>query len=224
MTIFPKTFTGDDETKRFISGFNALNFKQDVRVVVNGVLKTFGTDYAIETPDRDSGTPVIAFFTAPTWGHPIKLYRNTPLANSKANPEIGPQTALRALYREQEQGDARKIIKGFINETDTLAGTAKSFVAPCDGYIELLRVQIAKAVTTGGAVTVEVAGVAVTGLSCTVADGATAGFIVEDLPTDSQSATTKVRRGQTITVTPAAAFATAGALLVEVEVQPADLD
>jgi hypothetical protein len=45
----------------------------------------------------------------------------------------------------------------------------------------------------------------------------------EDTPTTAQSSTTQVRRGQTITVTPAAAFATTGALTVELEVQPADL-
>lgn len=98
-----------------------------------------------------------------------------------------------------------------INETDTLAGTAFEAVAPVSGYIHELNVTVQKAVTTGGAVTVEVNTVAVTGLSVTVADAATKGTRYSDNPT-SGSSTQAVTKGDRITITPAAAFATAGAL------------
>lgn len=98
-----------------------------------------------------------------------------------------------------------------INETDTLAGTAQELIAPVSGYLVGLDVIVQKAVTTGGAITVEIATVAVAGLSVTVADAAAKGTMYSDVATKG-SATRKVTKGQRITVTPAAAFATAGAV------------
>lgn len=98
-----------------------------------------------------------------------------------------------------------------INETDTLAGTAYEAIAPVDGFIHGLDVIVQKAVTTGGAVTVEVNTVAVAGLSVTVADAATKGTRYSDAPT-SGSSTQAVSKGDRITITPASAFATAGAI------------
>lgn len=220
---FPITATGDGTTKTFDLGFKFLN-ESDVRVIVAGVLKTRGTDYALQVPSKDSGNYTVRFFTAPANLAAIKFYRNTAIRPPSQTIEIGMEDAKRALYRMQEYTDRRLNLKGYINGTDLAAGTAKSFVAPCDGYIELLRTEVVDAaVGTGGAVTVEIDGVAVTGLSITVANAAAIGTVQEDTPTTAQSSTTQVRRGQTITVTPAAAFATSGALLVDVELQPADL-
>jgi hypothetical protein len=220
---FPIAKTGDGVTTTFDLGFDFLA-EADVRVIQNGVLKVRGTDYALQVPSTDSGYYTVRFLTAPTNGHAIKFYRNTPMRVAAGSIEIGHEDAKRALYRSQESGDARKLLRAFIDATALAAGTAESFVAPCDGYIELLRTQVADAaIGTGGAVTVEVDGVAVTGLSITVANSAAVGITQEDTPTTAQSSTTQVRRGQTITVTPAAAFATTGALMVELEVQPADL-
>lgn len=221
--MFPVSYTGDGTTTTYNLGFDYLD-ASDLRIIKNGVLCVQGTDYAIVTKDRDSGYDSIRFLAAPTNGHAIKFYRNTSIALRRPALEIGHLVALQALYREQERNDARRILKGYINAADLAAGTAKSFVAPCDGYIELLRTQVVDAaVGTGGAVTVEVDTVAVTGLSIAVANSAAIGTTQEDTPTTAQSTTTKVKKGQTITVTPASAFATSGALVVEVELQPADL-
>lgn len=107
-------------------------------------------------------------------------------------------------------GTEKILIPFDFNETDLLAGTAQNLVAPCAGYITGIRAIVQKAVTTGGAITVEANTVAVTGLAVTVADGAAAGTVYSDsvlkIPTGLVAA------GDDLTVTPAAAFATAGAV------------
>lgn len=219
---FPQTLIGDGTTKVWDLDFPYLD-PSDISVIVNGVCMALGTDYAIQTKEHDSGYDSIRFINAPTNGHAIKIYRNTSLALRKPSLEIGHLVALQALYRQQEQGEALQRVDALINATDLSAGTAQTIIAPCDGYIEKARALVTEAVGTGGDITVEVEGVAVTGLTLTIANSATAGKVVEDTPTTAKSATTEVRRGQAITVTPAAAFNTSGAALVTLMIQPADL-
>jgi hypothetical protein len=220
---FPKTFTGDAVTKDFTLGFPFLAAAH-LRVTVGGVLKTLDTDYYVMDP-TSADASFIRFVTAPAASaNNIKVYRNTPIEKYRDNPTIGNVDGLQAFYRRQEREDQRVMLDGYINATDLAAGTASSVVAPCDGYIEKLETDVVDAaVGTGGNVTVEVDGVAVTGLVIAVADSAAIGIHQEDTPTTAQSATTKVKKGQTITVTPAAAFATSGALLWRIQLQPADL-
>lgn len=219
---FPTSKTGDAATKSFSLGFPILN-ESHVRVTVAGVLKTLGTDYYVQDPTAKN--PTIYFPAAPANAAVIKFYRNTPLTpDTTKTLTIGPTESLYAQYRAEEQSDRIVYEDVVSNETDTLAGTAASFIAPCDGYIETLQTEVTKAVTTGGAVTVEVGGAAVTGLSVAIADAAAVGTVQSDTPTTAQDASTKVRRGQAVTVTPAAAFATAGSYKARVGIQPADLD
>lgn len=100
------------------------------------------------------------------------------------------------------------LIPFYFNQTDLLAPTAMQLVAPSAGYITGIRATVTAAVTTGGAITVEANTVAVVGLSVTVADGATAGTVHSD--DVAKIATGLCAAGDDITVTPAAAFATAG--------------
>lgn len=109
------------------------------------------------------------------------------------------------------EAGSKRYLQFAINETDTLAATAAELIAPEDGYLTDLDVIVQKAVTTGGAVTVEINTVAVTGLTVTVADAATKGTRYADVATKG-SATRRVLAGDRITVTPAAAFNTAGAI------------
>lgn len=112
----------------------------------------------------------------------------------------------------------RRVILPFaIGQTDLLAGTAAELVAPEAGAVTLLQTTVQTAVTTGGAITVEVNGVAVDGLSVAVANGAAKGARGSDTPTAGH-ATTVVAAGDRITVTPAAAFDTAGAVSGFVEI------
>lgn len=104
------------------------------------------------------------------------------------------------------------------NQTDLLAPTAQNLVSPVAGYITGLRVVVQAAVTTGGAITVEANTVAVVGLSVTVADAAAAGTVYSD--SVLKIATGLVAAGDDITVTPAAAFATAGAVKGFIEIEP----
>lgn len=104
-----------------------------------------------------------------------------------------------------------------INEIDTLAGTAAELASPVVGAISQLQTIVQKAVTTGGDVTVSVGATAVDGLACTIADAAAKGTIATDVPTVNH-VTTLVAVGSRIQVTPAGAFAGAGAVSGVVEV------
>jgi hypothetical protein len=110
-----------------------------------------------------------------------------------------------------------------IEATELAAGTAENIVCPVAGHIYGIRGVVQEAVTTGGAVTVEVNTVAVTGLTFTVANSDAAGTRYSDTPTTWHDATAVVAAGDRITVTPAAAFATAGALngVIEIDVSTA---
>lgn len=119
--------------------------------------------------------------------------------------------------------DKKILIPFDFNQTDLLAPTAQNLVSPVAGYITGIRGVVQAAVTTGGAITVEANTVAVVGLSITVADGATAGTTHSD--SVAKIATGLVAAGDDITVTPAAAFATAGAYKGFIEIEPiAELD
>ncbi|MBA4781173.1 hypothetical protein [Blastomonas sp.] len=98
-----------------------------------------------------------------------------------------------------------------INETDTLAGTSCELVCPAAGRIVRNSVIVQKAVTTGGDVTVAVGVTAVDGLACTIADAATKGTVVTDVPTAGH-ASAAVNAGDRIQIIPAAAFNTGGAV------------
>lgn len=105
----------------------------------------------------------------------------------------------------------RVVLPFFISEADTIAHTPTELVSPVAGAISLLDVTVQKAVTTGGAVTVNVGATAVAGLAANVANGAAKGTIYSATPTPGD-ATTVVAEGSRIQIIPGAAFATAGAI------------
>lgn len=104
----------------------------------------------------------------------------------------------------------------FFNETDLLAGTSQRILSPVAGSLKRLVTVVKKQVTTGGAIGVELADVAVTGLSITVADAAAVGTVQSDAPTSD----TRLTADQAIEITAAAAFATAGEVFGFVEILP----
>ena len=94
----------------------------------------------------------------------------------------------------------------FFNQTDLLAGTSQWWPSPEAGTVTELATTIQLAVTTGGDIAVELATVAIPGLSITVADGAVAGTVQSDVPSSGGAAT----KEQVLEVTATAGFATAG--------------
>jgi hypothetical protein len=109
----------------------------------------------------------------------------------------------------------------FINQTDLLAGTAQSLIAPVSGVIRRATSIVQVAITTGGNIKFTVGSTDVVGLTIVFADGATAGTIVSDTPTTPGSATTLVAKGDKLLVTPDASFATAGAVNGFIEIDGA---
>lgn len=102
------------------------------------------------------------------------------------------------------------LIPFFINATDLAAGTAANLVAPCAGYITGIKTIVQAAIGTGGAITVELNTSTVTGLSVTLGDSDAAGTVDED--SIGKIAAGLAAAGDDITVTPAAAFASSGAV------------
>lgn len=98
------------------------------------------------------------------------------------------------------------------------AGTALEMVSPVAGTIRKLTSVARGAITTGGAITVEVATVAVDGLSVVVADSAAAGDVDSDTPTAGH-ASTVVAVGDRIEIIPAAGFNASADLMYILEIE-----
>lgn len=223
-TASTNTYTADGTTKNFEVGFPFIS-ENDVRVFKNDLKMTRGTHYTVQDPSAGEGkNAVIAFVEAPSNAASVKFYRNTPINVPDKNPVISQLSARVALYRMQEAAEQPMRLNYNFTETDLLAGTAQTIIAPCDGYIEADTTEVTKTVTTGGDITVAVDGNAVTGLTNSIANSAAVGNIVTDTPTTAHDASTQVRRGEQITITPSAEFATAGAAKGYLTFQPADLD
>ncbi len=107
---------------------------------------------------------------------------------------------------------ARAFIPWELEQTQLLAPTNEQLVSPIAGIIDRNTTIVQAAVTTGGDITVKVGSTDVTGLTNTVADGATAGTIATDQPTTvtGNDATTQVAARGQIQIVPGSPFATAG--------------
>lgn len=227
---FPTSATADGTTKDFLIGFPLLDAKH-LRVTDNDTIKVLNTDYVVLDVMLDGPVsaqqPTVRFLTAPTNAHTLKFYRNTPIGTG-FRPTLVISNLLEKLarYRQEEIANDGYLSvggagTGDFGQTKLLAPTALTFIAPCDGYVDALDTLVTGVVTTGGTIAVSIAGVAVTGLSATIANSAAVGANQRVNPTTAQSATTKVQKGQVISVTPAS-FATAGNVRVEVRIQQAD--
>jgi hypothetical protein len=98
------------------------------------------------------------------------------------------------------------------------AGTSLELVAPCAGRIAKVTTVARGDITTGGAITVEVNGTAVDGLSVVVADSAAAGDVDSDTPTAGH-ASAVVAEGDRIEIIPASAFNASADIFVIVEIE-----
>lgn len=115
----------------------------------------------------------------------------------------------------------RAYVPFVIPETELLAGTSIYVSSPIRGYITRLDTVVQGTVTTGGTITVELANVAVAGLSITIANSDAAGAVQTDAPTSLVGTTNLVAKGGAIEIVPASAFATAGAINGLIEITPA---
>jgi hypothetical protein len=97
------------------------------------------------------------------------------------------------------------------------AGTSLELVSPVAGNIRKLTAVAGGTITTGGAITVEVATVAVNGLSVVVADAASAGDVDSDTATAGH-ASTAVAVGDRIEIIPAAGFNASADIYVILEI------
>lgn len=135
-------------------------------------------------------------------------------------------SSVQQILQELENGSVvkqmgRVVIPWEIEATELGAGTAENLVSPVDGFIDTIRGVVQEAIVTGGAITVEVNTVAVTGLTITAANSDAAGVRYSDRPTTPRSSTTAVAKGDRITITPAAAFNGGGAINGTLEIEAA---
>lgn len=108
----------------------------------------------------------------------------------------------------------------YINQTKLLAGTSVWTVAEQGGHIIRGTTVVDTAVTTGGTITVELGGTAVTGLGIVVANSSAVGDIDTDTPTtvDGSVAANIVADRAAIEIVGDAAFDTAGELAGNIEI------
>jgi hypothetical protein len=103
-------------------------------------------------------------------------------------------------------GVGQHLVHFEVTSTDLVAGTSQWVTAPIAGRIMEMEIVVQTAIVadvTPGALTVELAGTAVTGLSCAIADLAAAGTVVNDL-TPNGSTTNLVAKGDDIEIVPVA--------------------
>lgn len=105
-----------------------------------------------------------------------------------------------------------------LGSVELLAGTAQKIASPVNGFVDSLEVTVQVAVTTGGVIAVQGGSdgvTAVTGATVTVANAAVAGTQYNATVAKGE-ATAKVTKGQLITLSVDAAFATAGEVNVSI--------
>lgn len=107
-----------------------------------------------------------------------------------------------------------------IEATELAAGTSEFVASPVYGFVSKATTVVQETVGTGGDVTFEIGGAAVTGLTVTVADSAAAGDIDTDTATDEFGSTGEIAKDGALEVVPASAFAASGALNGFAEITP----
>jgi len=110
--------------------------------------------------------------------------------------------------------------ESFIEQTDLLAGTSHFVIAPCSGHVSRLTTVVKKAVTTGGSITLELGGEAVTGISCTIANSDAVNTIKTSVPSVAGAEYARVTKGDAIEIVGDTAFATAGELWAQITITP----
>lgn len=177
-------------------------------VAVTGLSITIADAAAVGTVQQD--TPTSA--TALTANQAIEITAAAAFATAgevRGYVEIVPDVDTGDIY-----------VPFFFNQTDLLAGTSQWMPSPVAGQVIGLAGVVQLAVTTGGDIGVELATVAVTGLTLTIDDAAAAGTVVTDTPTDLAGATGAVANEQVLEVTATSAFATAGRVNGYVAIRP----
>jgi len=112
----------------------------------------------------------------------------------------------------------------FINATDLAAGTAQQILAPFKAYVSNLTTIVQVAIGTGGTIQVKVGTTDITGCLVTLADSDAAGVIdnaaAGGYDYNAVPTLAAVAAYGRVQVAPAAAFATAGAVMAYVEFTP----
>lgn len=159
-----------------------------------------------------TGIAVSANVTALTVGTGVKL--GLPFFVGEAGLVIGEYESGVRLTRN----NGKVYLTGTILEAAVDAATPFNIVSPIAGAITKLTTMVASTITTGGAITVEVNTVAVTGLSVTVADASAEGDMDTDAPT-AGTATAVVAVGDRIEIICASGFNAASDLYFILEIE-----
>jgi len=109
-------------------------------------------------------------------------------------------------------------LQGQALEAAVDAGTGLNFVSPVAGFVRKVSAISQTGTTTGGAITVEIATVAINGLSVVVANSSSEGDVDTDTPTKDH-ATTAVAVGDRIEVQFDAAFNAATDFMIVIEIE-----
>jgi hypothetical protein len=182
-------------------------------VAVTGLSVVVGDAGGVGDIDTDAPTDVSSSTGTVAAGTAIEIVGDAAFATAGtlwALLEITPATA----------ADRKVYVEDYIGQTDLLAGTSHWIAAPITGFITAVRTVSTVDITTGGDITIELGGVAVPGLTVTVADAGGVGDTDYDAPSELATSYNAVTKGDPIEIVGDAAFATAGTLGVLVEFSP----
>lgn len=111
-------------------------------------------------------------------------------------------------------------VQGLQTEANIDAGTSLFLVSPIAGHITKVTTVAQGSITTGGNITVELATVAISGLTVVVANSAAAGDVDSDVPTTLYGAGNLVAAGDAIEIVFDSAFNASADIQVIVEITP----
>jgi fibronectin-binding autotransporter adhesin len=159
------------------------------------------------------------FHDAAVVGNRVEARGGIELVGDSTFASAGQVTQVVEITPDEPSG-MNVFLSRYVNQIDLLAATSHFITTPVAGQIARLSTISTVDVNTGGAVTVELAGTAVSGLSVTVANAGGVGDIDTDTPASEGSSTGTVAAGDDIELVFAAAFATAGTIWCLLEVNP----
>ena len=137
----------------------------------------------------------------------------------------GGGVALDRMGHHMVKDSKRLYLSDNLGQTDLLAGTSHFVGTHVAGHVTRFTAIVTSAVTTGGTLTIELAGTAVAGLSITVADATAAGTVLSAVPDEPFLAAhlvPAITAGGTgdIEIVGDSSFGTAGNITCIVEVTP----
>jgi hypothetical protein len=205
--------TGSTVVKKAIASTGGTMTVEYATTAVNGLSVVVANSAAVGDNDTDDASSLTHATGAITANTGIELVGDAAFDSAGElfmGVEINPTTNSEKLI----------YVDSLIQQTDLLAGTSHFVIAPCSGHISRMSTVVKKAVTTGGTLTIELAGEKVKGIDVVVANSSAVNVIDTAVPSITGADYTRVTKGDAIEIVGDATFATAGEVFVQITITP----